>query len=333
MAGFFHLWSTTAADNDDIDSTINWAEGQLPSTVNNSARSLMAALASWDDDNNGTLTTAGAANAYTIASPNIAYPTLVSGITLTFKANHTNTSSATLAVNSLTAKSIRTSRDTVLVGGEIRNGGWYHVIYNTAANSSNGGWVMLNEDPFVFGTTLTPSATGIDIGSATSRFGNLFLDDAKKIDFANGDVTITHATNSLQFAGATGYTFDSPVAPSVSNSYALGVPNVAEWADLYMGSGATIGFNNGDVVLTHASNFLNLTGGSFYCDGEIIADGDAGGAAGANTLTGGSDLTANSSGIGTILFKGATNRNSDGFIKFYIGTTAYYVPCFSTITG
>lgn len=37
-------WSETAADNDDADATINWAEGQAPSTVNGSARSMMAVL-------------------------------------------------------------------------------------------------------------------------------------------------------------------------------------------------------------------------------------------------------------------------------------------------
>lgn len=37
-------WSTTAADNDDADATINWTEGQAPSTVNGSARSMMAAI-------------------------------------------------------------------------------------------------------------------------------------------------------------------------------------------------------------------------------------------------------------------------------------------------
>ena len=39
-------WSTTAADNDDADSNINWLEGQAPSTVNGSARAMMAALKS-----------------------------------------------------------------------------------------------------------------------------------------------------------------------------------------------------------------------------------------------------------------------------------------------
>lgn len=37
-------WSTTAADNDDADANINWLEGQAPSTVNGSARAMMAAL-------------------------------------------------------------------------------------------------------------------------------------------------------------------------------------------------------------------------------------------------------------------------------------------------
>lgn len=37
-------WSETAGDNDDADASINWAEGQAPSTVNGSARAMMAVL-------------------------------------------------------------------------------------------------------------------------------------------------------------------------------------------------------------------------------------------------------------------------------------------------
>lgn len=43
-------WSTTAADNDDAATNINWAENQSPSTVNNSARQLMADVRSWYED-------------------------------------------------------------------------------------------------------------------------------------------------------------------------------------------------------------------------------------------------------------------------------------------
>ena len=43
-------WSTTAAENDDAADDINWAEGQAPSTVNNSARQMMADVAEWIED-------------------------------------------------------------------------------------------------------------------------------------------------------------------------------------------------------------------------------------------------------------------------------------------
>lgn len=40
-------WSTTAANNATADPSINWQEGQAPSTVNDSARAMMAAVAEW----------------------------------------------------------------------------------------------------------------------------------------------------------------------------------------------------------------------------------------------------------------------------------------------
>lgn len=40
-------WSTIAANNANADPTINWAEGQPPSSVNDSARAMMAAIAAW----------------------------------------------------------------------------------------------------------------------------------------------------------------------------------------------------------------------------------------------------------------------------------------------
>lgn len=65
---------------------------------------------------------------------------------------------------------------------------------------------------------------------------------------------------------------------------------------------------------------------------RVVNTADSG-AANSNTLTGVSDVTANSTGVGTILFKGATSRNSLGFVKMYVGTTAVFVPAFSAITG
>ena len=47
MATGIGAWSTTAADNDDASTAVNWSEGQGPETVNNSARAMMAEVAVW----------------------------------------------------------------------------------------------------------------------------------------------------------------------------------------------------------------------------------------------------------------------------------------------
>ena len=67
--------------------------------------------------------------------------------------------------------------------------------------------------------------------------------------------------------------------------------------------------------------------------GELRVAGDVSGLAAHNTITGTSDETANSTGVGTIKFKGATSRDSVGFIKVYVGTNVRWIPCFSAITG
>lgn len=51
------------------------------------------------------------------------------------------------------------------------------------------------------------------------------------------------------------------------------------------------------------------------------------------TFTNTSNLTANSSGVGSIKFKGATSRDSSGFIRIYVNGTEYYIPVFTAITG
>jgi hypothetical protein len=60
---------------------------------------------------------------------------------------------------------------------------------------------------------------------------------------------------------------------------------------------------------------------------------DLSGLASHTTFTNASNIASNSTGTGTIKMKGSTSRDSAGFIKIYIGTTAYWVPVFSAITG
>jgi hypothetical protein len=75
-----------------------------------------------------------------------------------------------------------------------------------------------------------------------------------------------------------------------------------------------------------------LSSGVFVAASEIRASGDVGGAASKTTMTNVIN-TSVSSGTGTVKLAGTTSRDSVGFLKFYNGTTAYFVPVWTTITG
>lgn len=164
MATGLYSWSQTAGDNDDADSTINWAEGQAPSTVNNSARAVMAVLSKWRDDisgvkpSNTVMTTGGTANAQTL-STNGSIAALTNGWTVTFEAGASNTDACTLAVDSLTAKQIQRISGTNLTGGEILEGASYTVTYHQPADA----WILRSSG---FNTTLVGLTSGTVSSSA-----------------------------------------------------------------------------------------------------------------------------------------------------------------------
>jgi hypothetical protein len=142
MTGNVFSWSKTPSANDTADSAINWQEGMLPPAVNNSARGMMAAGANWRDDISGQITTAGTGTAYTLTT-NSVLTALADGVMLSFKASITNTGPATLAVDGLTAKSLRAYGDIPLAAGDIVIGGHYLVQYDSALNSAAGGWFVI----------------------------------------------------------------------------------------------------------------------------------------------------------------------------------------------
>ena len=63
-----YKWSQTASADASADSTVNWAEGQAPSSVNDSARAMMAATAKYRDDIAGAVVTTGTSTAYAVSS-------------------------------------------------------------------------------------------------------------------------------------------------------------------------------------------------------------------------------------------------------------------------
>jgi microcystin-dependent protein len=135
----FFKWSRTAASNSNADSSINWAEGQAPSSVNDSARALMAAAAKYRDDVAGAITTGGTSTAYTLTS----YETFdslanMSGHMVAFVPHATNSATVTLNVDGLGAKPLRSAPSTELGAGVLVQGTPYCATYFNSANE----WIL-----------------------------------------------------------------------------------------------------------------------------------------------------------------------------------------------
>lgn len=126
-------WSTTAANNASSDANINWAEGQDPASVNNSARSMMAARAKARLDQSGGLTAGGSANALTVTTNQVLISgQLTAGLFLKIKAASTNTSATvTFAPDGLTAQNIKRADGTALAIGSIQAGQFLDLVYNS----------------------------------------------------------------------------------------------------------------------------------------------------------------------------------------------------------
>jgi hypothetical protein len=164
----FWKWSRTAANNATADGSINWAEGQAPSTVNDSARAVMAAAAKYRDDIAGAIVTAGTSAAYTLTSSQ-SFDTLahMDGAMLAFTPHTTSGGTCTLNVDGLGAKPLRSSPSVELLAGVLVQGTPYTVTYN----NSDGAFYLKG----FFG------APGIPLGVALPYFvavgpGDLALD-------------------------------------------------------------------------------------------------------------------------------------------------------------
>lgn len=148
-------WSTTAATNDDVDSSINWQEGQAPSSVNNSARAMMAAIAKWRDDMSGNLVTAGTSTAYTLTT-NQTFTALTDGITVTCRMSATSGATPTLNVDGLGAKSIAEVYGTALDTGALLSGGVYTFTYD----STDDKWIVHNAERILTAANIANTAAG-----------------------------------------------------------------------------------------------------------------------------------------------------------------------------
>jgi hypothetical protein len=103
--------------------------------VNDSARAMMASVAKYRDDTEGTLTTGGTSTAYSVTTAqSFASLSALDGNKLTLRFNATNGASPTLAVDGLTAKAIETSQGTAVETGAILANSIHTVTYDNSNN-------------------------------------------------------------------------------------------------------------------------------------------------------------------------------------------------------
>lgn len=242
-------WSQTAATNASADPAVNWAEGQAPSSVNDSARAGMASVAKWRDDLNGSITTGGSSTAYTLSS-NQVFAALTASYEVAFVVHATNGATVTLNVDSLGAKPLRSAPGVELPAGVLIQGTPYMATYYT---SNSGEWILQG----FYGNPYNVPIGGMMPYLANTAPNSNFV-------FPYGQA-ISRTTYSTLF-GLIGTTFGTGDGATTFNVINMREKTIAGWAGMGGGSasaittagsgidGATIGASGGaqNHVLTKA---------------------------------------------------------------------------------
>jgi microcystin-dependent protein len=124
-------WSQTAALNANADSTCPFPEGMAPSALNDGTRGMMAAVAKYRDDIAGAIVTTGTPNFYSLSSYQaFDNATDMNGKLIAFTPHVTNAGTATLNVDGLGGKPLRSGPGVELQPGTIIQGTPYTALYN-----------------------------------------------------------------------------------------------------------------------------------------------------------------------------------------------------------
>ncbi|MDB5606713.1 MAG: tail protein [Bradyrhizobium sp.] len=293
----FQNWSQTAATNASADATVNWAEGQAPSSINDSARAMMASLAKYRDDTGGTLVCGGTSTAYTLSiSQSIASVADMDGLTLTFVVTPTNGDSPTLNVNSLGGYALKTNLNQVVPTGSMIDGNTYSAtfifagpcwkVHNFYLNPFN---VPIGGGMLYFGATVPNSSFAFANGAAISRttYATLF-----------GLIGTTYGVGD----GSTTFNL-----PDLSGRVPAGKEAVASrlTATYFGGNSTVLGATGGLESHTLTTAQLAVTTPA----GTISAITPAGTI---STITPAGSLSGSSSGADTILVNGNAAQNLQG---------------------
>lgn len=245
-------WSTTAGSNQTADANINWQEGQLPSTVNNSARAMMAALKAFLQDQGGYATLGGSGNTFTLTmSQSI---TTRQPLLLGFFATRSNTGAVTLQIDSTAAAPLRAVTAVDLASGQIINGAFYIVSFNSATTEYiiNGAFALsLSDLPTMADGTVLTNISGASAKPTASTLAAFFA--------KTPDNSITKQMMAKMAVGSVMGNNDGTAATiSGTATVSIGSPGVITWPTTAPADGTPFYMTTTGALLT------GLTANRFY---------------------------------------------------------------------
>ena len=237
MSDSIFAWQPPAsvADNDDADSTINWSEGQNPSTVNNSARAVMARVSEFLSDLLTLKTTGGTGAAYTVTATQQP-ASLPNGFTVYLLPHATNTGTCTLNVNGLGAKPLRLTSAANAAAGDIVINKPIHATYYETGNE------------FLVDAANASGALTDIVGDTTPQLGGPLDTNGQGINESEGAAVASAATPDIW-------------ATDGNTVHITGTTQIDDFADApRIGARRKLVFD-GALTLTHGSG-ITLPGGA-----------------------------------------------------------------------
>lgn len=265
-------WATSAASNNDA-APDGWPEGQAPSTVNDCGREVMAAVARWYSDTDGTLTDAGTANVRTLTT-NSTHAALADQSLLVFRSSIANTGATTLNVDSLGAKAVRINGN-ALTGGELKADKVVAVAYNAtddaydiigmspvdALAKTDGGFIVGDGTNFVIESGAT-ARTSLGLGdTATKNEAALAINtDQLTTDYANADTSTAYTVGSGDAESIRRFTSSSAITITLPNSTPTGWA-VGDSMGIIRGGTGTLTFSSAGTIRTPGGSAITVQHG------------------------------------------------------------------------
>lgn len=298
-----HTWDVAAANNNSA-SPNGWPENMAYSAVNNSARENMAAMARLYADTNGTLTSGGSANAYTL-TPNRTISAYASGLTFKFKASFTSTGAATINVSSLGAKDLKTPEGAALPTGYIKQDRYYTVFYQGTYFIVQSDLVAIQAGNAQVKYAYSSTTTMADPGSGYLRLNNAALSSVTAVAFSDnsgnsGAPDVSAFINSFDDSTGTDkgiLTFAEIGAPENMAIFSISsLTDNAGWSQVTVSHIASNGsFTNNNALSVHFSRA-----------------GDAGDLSAANNLSELTNAATARSNLGLVIGTDVLAPNGDG---------------------